>query len=901
MYPKPEKNAKPMSRPMMKLTACSNGNPMNLLAKVLLSGIILTFLFYSTPESYAQSLSNTDLTTINVDDFSDEQLLNYVRQAQNSGYTQSQLEAFARQRGMPESEIVKLRRRVEQLGVVTGSDQQLDQGQMLAGRTIPIQSEDEIFGRLVSPEAFEVPTEEEEKIFGFSLFRSENLNFTPNLNIPTPKNYVLGPGDEIVVDLWGATQQYWSLKVSPEGSVRPEDLSPVYVNGLTIEAAEKKIINRLSQVYGGLKSSNGQEPTIFYQVSLGNIRTINVTIVGEVNSPGNYALNSLSSVFTALHAAGGPEKDGTFRSVKLMRDNKLKAEIDLYDFLVDGIRPNDELLRDGDVVIVKLYHAKVEVEGEVKRPGIYEFKEGEKFSDLLKYAGGFGSEAFKSFITVWRNGNSGRQILNVTLEDFDKVELQDGDNVVVRTIDNQYNNRVLIEGAVFLEGEYQLTEGLTVRQLIEKANGPKGSAYMTRGTIYRMRDDFSQETIPFDLGRVLSGADEDILLQREDRVKISSIYDLNEEFYVEIIGEVARSGVYNFFERMTVEDLIILAGGLAQGASGASVEISRRNKEGAEDRLSEIITMDIDESLNLANGSGIFIQPFDQIYIRRTQNYNIQQQVKVEGEVMSPGVYSLSRKDERISDIITRAQGLTKYAYPEGAILIRKTEFAEKLTDSEVNLEKLDELRKKIEADTSDNFNQARRELFERLGEIEEDIKRRKAQKEEAVGLRVTRELTQEIVASDSISSDEELPEEEPTILDLNEILSNPGSKYDFIMREGDVISIPPKLETVRVAGEVISPLNVRYDASMTFKDYINESGGFTSNAKKGRSYVQYPNGRRRQTRRFLFFKFFPKVEPGSTILVSRKPERPGINLQSIIAATGSVATLALVIDRLSN
>lgn len=885
----------------MELIAYSSAKRRELLGRILLSGVILIFLFISAPAGQAQSLANTDLTTINVDDFSDEQLLNYVRQAENSGYSQSQLEAFARQRGMPESEIVKLRRRVEQLGVTTGNNSELGQGQTITGRTMPLQTEGEIFGRLVQPENFQALTEDEEKVFGFSLFRSENLNFTPNLNIPTPKNYVLGPGDEIVVDLWGATQQYWSLKVSPEGSVRPEDLSPVYVNGLTIESAEKKIINRLTQVYGGLKTSNDQEPTIFYQVSLGNIRTINVTIVGEVNSPGNYALNSLSSVFTALHAAGGPKQDGTFRSIKLMRDNTLKAEIDLYDFLVDGIRPNDELLRDGDVIIVKLYDAKVEVDGEVKRPGIYEFKEGEKFSDLLKYTGGFGSEAFKSFVTVLRNGNSGRQILNVAIEDFDNVELHDGDNVFIRTIDDQYNNRVLIEGAVFLEGDYELTEGLTVRQLIKKANGPKGDAYMTRATVYRMRDDYSQETIPFDLGRVLSGADEDILLQREDRVKISSVYDLNEEFYVEIIGEVARSGVYNFFERMTVEDLIILAGGLAQGASGAKVEISRRNKEGAEDRLSEIITMDIDESLNLANGSGIFIQPFDQIYIRRTQNYNIQQQVKVEGEVLSPGIYSLSRKDERISDIITRAQGLTKYAYPEGAIFIRKTEFADKVTDSEVNLEKLDELRKKIEADTSDNFNLARRELFERLGEIEEDIKRRKAQKEEAVGLRVTKELTQEIVSSDSISADEELPDEEPTILDLNEILSNPGSKYDFIMREGDVISIPPKLETVRVAGEVISPLNVRFDPSMTFKDYINESGGFTSKAKKGRSYVQYPNGRRRQTRRFLFFKFFPKLEPGSTIFVSRKPERAGVNLQSIIAATGSVATLALVIDRLSN
>ncbi|WP_420384903.1 SLBB domain-containing protein [Roseivirga sp.] len=838
-----------------------------------------------------------DLKTINVDELSDEEILKYMRQAEGSGYTEQQIEAIARQQGMSESQITKLRRRVEQLRSQQperASD--LDKAGLATGRQTTLQPESELFGKKPYGSSQSDLTEEQKKIFGFDLFQKENLTFAPNLNIPTPEDYVLGAGDEIVVDLWGATQVYNRLEISPEGTIRPDQLSPIYVNGLSIKEAEEKIINRLSQIYSGLK---GENPTIFYQVSLGNVRTVNVSVVGEVNQPGNYALSSLSTVFTSLYAAGGPTEKGTFRRVQLVREGKLKSTVDLYDFLISGIQNNNLRVKSGDVIIVRPYESRVELDGEVKRPGYYEVLPGESFSDLLDYAGGFNNTAYKALVTARRNGLREREVVDVTASEFDQFQPQDGDIFQITPILDRYRNRVQIDGAVYREGEYELTPGLTLRQLIEKADGLRGDVFMNRATIYRMNEDFSQDVIPIDLEDLMSGEIEDVPLVREDIVSISSIYSLREEFYVQISGEVLEGGVYPFFRRMTVQDLIILAGGLTEGASGAMVEISRRNKNPSLNTTAEILTIQIDKSLELDNEDrNQLLEPFDQIYIRKTPGYTVQQQVTVEGEVITPGTYSISRKDERISDIIKRAQGLTTYAYPEGAILVRKTEFSSAKSNDQVSQEYLQQLRVKLLSDESELKNISQTRLIERLNKIQNKIA--PDNDADVVGSRIKREIVEDIQEQDSLIRDVEIREEEPTVLDLVKILETPGSKYDFIVKEGDVISIPSKLETVRIAGEVISPLNVRFDETFSFKDYINDAGGFTSTAKKGRSYIQYPNGRRKQTKRFLFFKFYPKVEPGSTIFVSRKPDREPVNFQSIIAVAGSMATLALVVDRLS-
>ena len=864
----------------------------------LYSLLVVCLLFFLTPPTQLRAQGEVfDLRSVNVDDLTDEQILSYIRQAEERGLTQTQLEVLARQRGVSEIQISKLRARVQALQ--TGAlEENTTEAESLTRNAEAITQQD-VFGSLAG-QAEPKLTERQARIFGYDLFRRENLTFAPNLNLPTPEDYQLGPGDVIIVDLWGATQQLLQFEISPEGTIRPTNLGPIYVNGLTIEKATDKIIDRLGQIYSGLKATDGNPATIFYQLSLGNVRTINVSVVGDVSNPGNYALPSLATVYTALYAAGGPSESGTFREIRLVRDNKQIAKIDIYSFLTSGIRSGDERLRSGDVIVVKPYIKRITLEGEVRAPGLIELKDGEKFSDLLSMAGGFRNSAFKSLVTVKRNGEREREILDISSDDFAKFEPQDGDLIEVSGILDRFSNRVIIDGAIFREGEYQLTEGLTIKQLIEKADGLRGDAYMSRATIYRTNEDFSQSTIPLDLAALMNNEMPDIPLVREDVVRIPSIYDLREEFFVQISGEVLEGGVYPFFREMTVQDLIILAGGLKESASGALVEISRRNKDSSINSTAEILTFDIAKDLTLDNENREqALRPFDQVYIRRSPGYSIQEQVTLEGEVLAPGAYTIQKKDERISDLLERARGLTPYAYPKGAILIRKTEFSNTRSNDEISQDYLEQLRQKVLSDESELKNISQVRLIERLDKIENRVTDQS--ENDRIGSRIKKDLIEDITEQDSLIRDIKIQDQEPVAIDLDKILENPGSKYDLIVRPGDVISIPGKLETVRVAGEVTSPLNVRYDESYSFKDYIYRSGGFLQTAKKARSYVQYPNGERKGVRRFLWFKKYPNVEPGSTIFVSRKPERQAINFQAIIAAAGSVATLALLVDRLSN
>ncbi len=445
------------------------------------------------------------------------------------------------------------------------------------------------------------------------------MNFAPNLNVATPEDYQLGPGDELVVDLWGATQQLLRLQVSTEGTVRPENLSPVYVNGLSIAAATTKIIDRLSQINQGLKLKNGEQGKIFYQVSLGNIRTISIDVVGEVNAPARYELPALATVYTALHAAGGPNTEGTFRNIKLVRNNALIRTIDVYDYLTQGMKPNDLRLKQGDVIIVSPFTHRVEVKGEAKREGLFEMKADELFTDLLQYAGGFTSEAYKARVTINRNNATQREIQDLLQADFAAFKLQDGDEVTIGKILNRFDNRVLLEGATLRTGAFQLTPNLSLKSLIEKAGGLRGDAYLQRATIYRTNPDLSQTPIPVDLQALLKNEIDDIPLQREDVVSIPSLYDLEEEYYIEINGEVSAQGVYPYFQNMTVEDLITLAGGLKDAAALTGVEIARRNRGEPTNVAAEIITFAIDEDLQVqGEARDRTLQPFDQVFIRRS-------------------------------------------------------------------------------------------------------------------------------------------------------------------------------------------------------------------------------------------------------------------------------------------
>lgn len=857
--------------------------------------ILLIFLFISVPAS-TQTVQEIDLTTVNVDDLSDDQIRNYWQQAQSRGLSLSELEVLGRQRGVSSLQLQKLRSRIQGLsatsiepaGVITA---QTDSRQVFnTSGGFGLNTNENISGL----------SEEESKIFGFGLFKRSSLSFTPNLNLPTPVDYILGPGDELLLDLWGTTQQFFRFTISTEGAIRPPRLSPIYVNGLTIEQATSKIISRLSQIYSGLTKKGNVEPTIFYQLSLGKIRTINIEVVGAVERPGIYALPSLATVYTGIHASGGPTASGTFRNVRLIRNNKLQGVIDLYDFLTTGIKVGDERLQDGDVIIIPPYKKRVLLTGEVKTDGYFEVRDEESLSDILDFASGFNDRAYKELLTVRRNGNVEKEIFDVRVEGYGSFTPENGDQIVVSEILNRFANRVVIDGAVYRSGEYELTDSLTLRGLIDRAGGIRGDAYMQRATIYRTNDDFSRSTVTVSLENLLTGAFPDVPLQRDDQVKVFSQYDLKQEQYVEIFGEVENEGSYGFFNEMTIQDLIVLSGGLLESASSSLIEISRRSKDVESAIIADIELLSIDASLNLSSEElSHKLRPFDKVYIRANPNYQVQQEVTVEGEIEIPGKYTLQKKEERISELVQRARGLTPYAYPDGAVLIRRSSSSGFQGRNLVSEGYLRSLRNRIVNESSGMKTSDKEYLLELVKRIEAVNSPDRAY--DAIGSRFKRRSIEDLNERDSLIADIDIEPQEIVAIDLDEILNNPGSKYDLILRPGDILSVPGRLETIRVAGEVTTPVIVRYDQSNSFKDYIHMSGGFLVSAKRGRSYVQYPNGERRGVKRFLWFKKYPKIEPGCTIFVSRKPEKQPLNFQAIVATAGSVATLALVVDRLAN
>ncbi len=856
----------------------------------------LLFLFLAIVfcnSSSAQSISLSDLKTVDVQSLSDSQISEIIRQVESRGLTQDQVETLVRSQGVSESQIQALRTRIANFnrqdsgGSTTNTSAQNRSRSLVSGST-----SEEGGGNALSGDDL--------KIFGMDLFRRSGMSFSPKLNVPTPVNYELGVGDELIVDLWGEAQQFFKFTVSPEGTIRPKNLGPVYVNGLTIEKATSRLIDRLSQAYRGLKGKDGQDPSIFYQVSLGNIRTINVEVIGSVEQAGVYSLPSLVTLYQALHAAGGPTAAGSMRNIRLVRNNKLLTSVDLYSYITEGIRLGDLRLKDGDVIVVPKYDVRVSLKGEFRTNGLFELKEGETFEDLLKYADGFGSNAFSDVVTVTRKGRSEMELLDVSHDRFADFVPANGDVIQAGGILSRFANRVVLKGAVLRGGEYQLIPGMTVKGLVDKGGGLRGDVFLTRATIYRVSDDFTQTLIPVNLEGIMSGTSPDIELMREDIVNINSIFDLKEEAFVQVVGEVDSEGIYPFFEGMTIKDLVVLAGGYKASASGGLIEISRRVNNSDPKAIAEIISLELGQDLSLSTEhQATRLEPYDQVYIHKTSNYVIQEQMTIEGEIASAGVYTISRKDERISDIIKRAGGTTDFAFLEGAILIRKNEFSNNDVGSFVNERMLEELRKKILSGESNLKANERSKLIERIDLLKATASN--SNQMDLFGNRFRRESINDLSEQDSLVSGDLLNGREPVAIKLDKILANPGSHYDLIVKPGDYISIPGQLETVRVVGEVTSPLNVKYDKSYSFKQYIERSGGFLHTAKKGRCYIQYPNGERKGVSRFLFFKKYPKVTPGSTIVVATKPERKAFGFDSIIASASLFATLALTIDRLSN
>ncbi|MFT7233483.1 MAG: protein involved in polysaccharide export with SLBB domain [Cyclobacteriaceae bacterium] len=809
----------------------------------------LTLIFALSYSGQGQNLGSTsNLQNVNVDDLSDEQIESFAKKAQESGYSEQQLELLAKARGMSASQIAKLRQRMNKLG----SSKSGAASDISRIRTSPdvLENRDTTFDPF--KDIFPIDTVQKDgklPIFGMSFFSNENLTFEPSLNIPTPSNYLLGSGDQLVIDVWGASEQTYQLTISPEGSVVIPNIGPVYLNGLSIEKAELKLKSKLKSIYSTL----GQNT--FAQVSLGQIRTISVNVIGEVKKPGTYQLSSFATAFNALYMAGGPGKNGSLREILVFRNGKKIGSLDAYKFLIDGEGQNVNL-QDQDVVLVKPYKYRVGIDGEVKRPAYYEVLPEESMEVVLNFAGGFAEEAYTKSISLRRNELNFKTVKTVLADQFGQLKLQNGDFVEVGKISGQYKNRVRIEGAVNHPGEFEYVDGMKLSDLFLLADGIRADAFMEQALIIRQNDDLTLSNIAFRPSELNTG-NFDVELKQEDLIKVQSIFDLKEKFTLTVEGEVRKPGSFPFVGGVTVENLIYLAGGFKETAAKSFVEVARRISDASLERefSSQIFNFPISETLNISSEASTFeLKPFDLVVIRKSPFYEKQSMVEIEGEVQFPGKYALEKKNERISDVLRRSGDLTAFSYPKGAILIRRSEYF-----------------------------------------VNDD-------KDGKVAARIRKEELQELFDRDTlVNSRKAFKSQESIGIQLEEIVKNPGSKYDLLLKEGDVISIPRELQTVRVRGQVLYPSTIRYDNAYSLVKFVSQAGGFSDQAQVKKSYVVYANGTAAKTSSFLWFKNFPNIEPGAEIIVPSKPEKRKLTPGEIVGLSSGLTTMAWVVFQIIN
>ena len=855
-----------------------------LLNLILISGFI-----------FAQSVS--DIASIKVDNLSDAQVERMIKQAEATGMNEQQLIAMARERGMPAGEVSKLQARINairsgRMGSGNNTPNAQNQGRQVEGMEM-----NDIFEDSRNQDPYRDLTPKQKKIFGYTLFHNRELNFNPSLNIPTPQNYTIGGGDQLLVDIYGASQQSYDLKVSPEGRVLIPEVGPIQVGGSTIASATARIKSALIQPYSGLAGAN---PNTFMELRLGNIRTVSIAMAGELNKPGNYTLPAFASPFNALFAAGGPNENGSFRHIQVFRDSKLLLEIDVYEFLIKGENTNNITLRDNDLIIVPPVRARVELTGPVRREGLFEVKSGETVENLIAFAGGFKSEAYKDRLTVTRKTGTELRVEDIDAANFQAFLPQDGDLFRVGQILNRFENRVQVSGALMRPGTFALQPGMTITQLIAKAEGLREDAFLNRATLYRTKPDFSLEVLPIDIKAVVNGEAEDVLLKREDVLNIPSIYDIREEYYVKISGEVNKPGAFAYGENMKVADIVLKAGGFKESASASQIEIARRVKNDVSGKLAEIIRIDIDKDLRI-NGANadMVLQPFDHVIIRRSPGFQREKLVRVEGEVYYPGEYALANANERISDVLKRAGGLNQFAYAKGATLIRRNEFYTAPSENDIKTQNLTSVKSNISRDSLDR-TEFDKILLDRIDlKIQEKGGDQANKKGGLMADDFRKQTIESIVERDSGEVD--IKTLEMVGIDLVAILNNPGGKNDLILQEGDVLSIPKELQTVRMRGEVLYPTTARYRDNTGFKGYVSRAGGFTEKSRRSRSYVVYANGDVQRTRKVLFLNFYPHIEPGAEIIVPRKPERESLSAQAWVGLGTSLATLALIVNNLLN
>jgi protein involved in polysaccharide export with SLBB domain len=690
-----------------------------------------------------------------------------------------------------------------------------------------------------------LPIEEEEEelpVFGRNIFDSEELTFEPSMNLATPRNYVLGAGDEVIIDIWGDNAATIREEISPDGTINIESLGLVNLSGKTISEAKRYLRRQLSRIYAGLDQADGVNDM---ELSLGQSRTIQVHVMGEVKYPGSYSLSAFATVFHALYSAGGVSDIGSLRKIMLNRGGHNVAVLDVYDFIMNGRSKGDVTLEEGDVIVVPAYEQLVELTGTVKRPMRYEMKNGETVKELFAYAGGLSNKAYTRSIRIQRQNGNENEICTVRKDQFGTFPTMDGDAIEIEPILERYSNRIEIKGAVYRPGPYQLGAINTVKQLIIAADGLTGDAFTNRAVLQRENEDLTRSVLSVDVKDIMNGTVSDIVLQKNDILYIPSHYDLNDMGTVTIHGEVARPGDYLYAKNMTIEDLIIQAGGLLESASTQRVDVSRRLKdpksEAESARVSETFRFAIKDGFIIDGDPTFTLSPYDEVYIRQSPVYRKQTNVMITGEVLFPGEYALTHKSQRLSEIIEQAGGITSFGFVKGARLTRMMNDEEKERQKSVI---------KMSQNSKDSISEAMLDISNTY----------------SVGI------------------------------DLEKAIKNPGSQADVVLREGDIIEVPEYTNTVKISGAVMHPNTVSYVDKKPVKYYIEQAGGFGNRAKKRRAYVVCMNGQVKRARR----NSTHAVEPGCELIIPMK-EQSNWNVQQTMSVATASASLATMVASIAN
>lgn len=770
----------------------------------------------------------------------DAQVIQYVQEGLSQGKSQQQLMMELSAKGVTTEQALRLKQMYENGEISTESTQT-----KTVTDTSRMRESTEANKAEEAPKQESAPAEEpakvnplSEMVYGRNIFTNDKLSFEPDLNMATPQNYRLGPGDEIIIDIWGASEDIIRKEISPDGSINVPGLGVISLNGMNIADAKEYLKSELSKIY----ADEGNQ----IQVTLGKTRSIKINVMGEVMVPGTYTLSAFASVFHALYSAGGVTDLGSLRNIKVARNGKTVAEVDVYEYIMQGKTSDDINLQEGDVVIVPTYDAIVKVEGKVKRPMKYEMKENETVSTLLKYAGFFAPNAYKNSVRVVRQEGREYSIATVERDNFGAFKLMDGDVVSADSIINRFSNKLEIKGAVYRPGIYEYCESInTVKKLLQQADGLLGDAFTNRAVLYRQRENLTSEVLPVDVKGILDGTAEDVELRKNDILFVPSIYDIKNIGNVYISGEVVKPGTYPYADNMTLEDIVITAGGLKDAASLVRVDISRRMKDNkgthAIDTVGQNFSFGLKDGFIVDGEPGFVLEPFDQVFVRRSPGYSEQKNVTVNGEVLYSGEYSLNYKNERLSSLISRAGGLTAFGYARGAKLTRVA------NDHEI---------KRMQ----NVIDMMRRELGESLANS----------------------LMLELDSVFTVG------------IDLEEALKNPGGSADIVLREGDVISVPEMTSTVKINGAVMMPNTVTYQKGKKVSYYLDQAGGYSQNAKKTKKFIIYMNGEVTKVK-----SRSKKVEPGCEIVVPNKVKQNRIG--EVIGYATSFASLATMIASLAN